>query len=90
MKWIRTDNPRVFETVNGTCYAFAEDSPFAEQGYIARIYEKPLQMAMFSDAPAEQVPGTAQWGLEMGSALRMCVKRYDPEAELPEREKVLP
>lgn len=90
MKWKRTVNPRVFETETGFYRAFAVDSGFGEGGYVAHIYQKPLQRGLFGDPLHELVPGTAKWGAEIESALRVCIRAYDPEAELPEREKVLP
>lgn len=89
MKWTRTKNPLSWES--GRLYfALAEASPFMEGGYIARIYATPAQMSLWGQSEAEPVAGTAKWGLDAEAALRQCIRRFDPEAKLPEREKVLP
>lgn len=56
----------------------------------AQVFAKPLQLGLFEEQAPVPVKGMFGWSVDVESALRMAVQRFDPEAELPERTKVLP
>ena len=88
MRWTRTDNPRVWEASDGRHYAMAEDTTYGGGGYTGRVYARPVQFS-FLEARPKHV-GLARWGADPEAALRRVIKGFDPEAELPKRERVLP
>jgi len=90
MRWTQTDNPLVWESPP-LHFAMAEASPCAAGGFLARIYKISAQMPLWDrDQPPRQLVGTSKWGMDAEAALRQCIMRYDSEAELPDREEVLP
>ena len=89
MQWFKTDNPWVWEASDGRHYALVEDSPvYSDRAYMGRVYARPLQ-ASFLENKSRRV-GIPVWGADPEAALRMVIRGFDPEAELPERDKVLP
>jgi hypothetical protein len=55
-----------------------------------QVCAKPLQLGLFEDPEPVPLKGMFGWSDDRESALRLAVRRFDPEAELPERTKVLP
>jgi len=89
MRWTKTDDPRKWEASDGRHYAMIEDVPsYSEGGCVGRVYALPLQLSFLSQQPVRV--GMAMWGADPEAALRMVIRRFDSEAELPERDKVLP
>jgi len=58
--------------------------------YQAQVCAKPLQLGLFEDPEPVPLRGMFGYSQDRESALRLAVRRFDPEAELPERTKVLP
>lgn len=88
MRWIKTDNPRVWEA-SDECH-FVQVQAIGTHYYRAQIYAKSAQLGLFEEQPASPVPNKWAYSRDQNRALCMAIQHFDPEAELPEKEKVLP
>lgn len=76
--WTADDGLHIVQTTFDTLY------------YRAQVYAKPLQLGLFESPAPVPLKGMFGWSQDRESALRLAVRRFDPEAEVPEREEVLP
>lgn len=86
MHWTKIDD-KTWEADDGVHLALARQT--ATAGVRAQIFARPLQLPMFEEQAPVPV-GFPRWAEDFESAIRQVIHRFDPEAELPHREQILP
>lgn len=81
MRWIKTDNPRVWEALD-ECH-FVQVQPIGLHYHRAQIYARSRQLGLFEEPSPTPVPQMWAYSQDQERALCLAIKHFDKEAELP-------